>query len=1513
MSGNQEKRRKTEQNATNPLKKTDAKPSATVPNDTNTKPKKYAVKYRFEELKRKQSKYIEEPVVLRSIPQSQVLNTAFSKNRRDIDAPKILQPAHKALRKVPSYKSKTKETMDGVKKEKEIDDMSDHVIWKYSPIYKGTPERSANSSPDRDKEYVPNLLNPPSTPTVSNKLKSVLNFTYLNDSNENLQLPTETAEEMSDIQKSKQNDKNSSKDLLRNIDDILTEMRGDTDLRLNAGRINGLPSSPGTVGHPDTLLLENTMTKIEQSKNQPTDESIQHYSNDLLKDEENARTDVKKILDSDNTTKSTVKQTLNDAIISMTQQKISEEKSNVKPLIDVHTDGNNINELDDDDDDDILFDIISQQKPNAKYDLKPLPNEQSSLESDEMLDDSLLGIFDELEQNSQVPKTKPDTDETNTIPPMIHPNSDNSKMITEYSERAKCAKEKKGICRLVVLSIREMTLPKIGIQKILTCVDSKGSKVPVILRNPWVYLDIYEGDIIHIIEGKNFANKRLLSQDKDPQTLLENDNLLIVHPDILLSATTIGSSTKCLRCSVINNLFQDVRNEQSISMTIGNIVHELLQDAFRYKLTHRNITMDYFTERLDELLETYSFAIIVCNEDVQDVKNTIMETHVQKILSFVNKFVSSDNYKRYVPIANTKKSQSISLSDIIDIEENIWSPSFGLKGFLDVTVDAYVEKMHAIVPLEIKTGKYKSQAHEVQGLIYTLLLSDRYDIFDDFFLLMYTWEEGMVKHRRLPDPIRHILMTRNKIASSLKHRLSEIKSRVQTLFPVPTVEENPANCTHCYNKVISMTLYKLVEHGTAEGSRIPMEEYDELTSHLPNDIKNYREFFLKYNDLVTKEESSVCASNQDMFLMTGEARESHNGHCVHSLRVSSIKKDEVMDGQYLYQFKRCYSPTQQVSSILQSQISLDDRIIVSDEEGHFSITSGNVIELTEDSITISTKRKLLNNKISSGPDHEPRIESVIDPTLRESDIISTQNAVTYRIDKYDIQQPLSGARFNILNLFLPPIKKGTFILDEKTSEQRFLKLSEGGDERMKKFLVDNIAPQFLSLKDKPLLQNYLPEDSTFNDDQHKALDLCLRAKDYALILGMPGTGKTTLIAEIIKILVKNGKKILLSSYTHSAVDNILLKLIDTDIKTIRLGSNGKIHPETRKYMVDYTLAKSYNEFLNMINETSLVATTCLGINDLLFSYKEKDFDYVILDEASQVSMPVALGPLRFGEKFIMVGDHNQLPPLVKNESARLDGLEDSLFKILSERHPESMAELTLQYRMCGDIMKLSNFLIYDDKLKCGTEQVSNQLLDIPNLPLISKYKSSTSQQDWLVDIMDPQRRVLFADYDRNTGIIENIEGDNIINNGECTLIGQMVDGLILSGVPCNRIGVMTLYRAQLRLLKRTFKEVKYHGLEVLTADQFQGRDKDCILISMVRSNDDLKGGSLLKEVRRVNVAMTRAKSKLIILGSKDTISSIGGIKEFIGMLQTNGWIYKLPADCLKTYNFENIPEKLYTV
>lgn len=1454
-------------------------------------------RYKFAPLNNLDSNKNNESNVLRSISVSQVRNTAFKNNNQNNQSYDTLKPPKTVLRKVPSYTSKSKITKSD-NREKNSDDLSEQVIWKYSPNAKETSEKTY-SSQEYERDSIPDLQNPPSTPALPNKLKSVLNFSYLHQIDGLIDSGNKDdhLDELSKIQSSKQK---SPKDLLRDINDILNDIGKDNETQQTFGRLNELPSSPEQITMDITSKMDGTTIKTNKLELQnPIAQDIEQEnilyavpcaSKDNRQDFNNRqRIDT---VDSKHTTSPS------------RSQKVDE---NATREIEIYTHKNEATNTiigkssDSDEDDDLILDIYTQQGTKTKVIISEENNKpeiEVKVGSDDIMDDSLLDLLEGPTSKLNVISNNNDQPSTR-IP---ESSTEDTDKIKKYSEMAKCSIERESLCRFVILSVREMTLPKIGIQKILTCIDANGNSNSIILRHPWAYLDLIEGDIIHIIEGKNTENKRLLSADVDPKTQLANDNLLVVHPDLLLSATTVGNSAKCLRNGVIDNLFQDTRGEPSIAMTIGNIVHELLQDAFKYKISNKMISVEYLTNKLDSLLNVYSFAILVCNETIADVRAEIFETHLNKIYDFVNKFVTEDNYGKYVSIANTRRSQPISISNVIDIEENVWSHMFGFKGFLDATVEAHVEGAHYIVPLEVKTGKAKSIAHETQGLIYTLLLSDKYEMSIDFFLLLYTRDDEMTKFQRLLHSVRHTLMTRNKLATSLKHRLAEIRSTKYIDFQLPTLSKG-AFCNSCFNKTQCMVLNKLVEDGTAEDSGISIADFEALTGHLSKNITKYKDFFLKYNDLISKEESSICKMNQELFLLDSKTRESLNGHCISNLTVSNINEDQNKLDTYLYEFRRGNNNNIEFPSMLQSQISTNDMIIISDENGHFALTTGYVTEVNADSIIVSTKRKFLNNRLLNSQKDIVRVQSVVDANIEGSETLAIQNMVSYRIDKNDIQQNLSTARFNILNIFLPPTKAGEYILNEKTNEPRRLKSSEGGDQKMREFIIDEKAPSFIEKQNKPLIEYSLSQEQDFNKDQINAIDKCFRAKDYALILGMPGTGKTTVIAELIKILVSNNKKILLTSYTHSAVDNILLKLLDTEIKIIRLGSERKIHPNTRRYIPNYDSVKTYNGFLQIINETSLVATTCLGIKDLLFSLKETDFDYVILDEASQVSMPVALGPLRFGDKFIMVGDHNQLPPLVKNEVARTSGLEDSLFKILCEQHPESMAELTFQYRMCGDIVKLSNFLIYQDKLKCGTPEVYNQCLNIPDINAVSKYKIQQNNQDWLFDILNPSRKVVFVNYNKYSGIVENVEGDNIINEGECDLVCQTVDGLVKTGVSCNRIGIMTLYRAQLRLLKKKLNKPGYEDLEVLTADQFQGRDKDCIIISMVRSNDEAKSGSLLREIRRVNVAMTRAKSKLIMFGSKDTISSIDEIKVFIDMLQTNGWVYQLPTDALNTYEF----------
>lgn len=1494
--------------------------------------------------------------VLKSISVSQIKNTAAPKRVTMEEKCNIKHGPNKKNNSQdlennglsdPNNVSKKKDAIamvdrDTITLRKILGEMSppEEVVWHFNPDDKLPIDKTASiveMSDDIDR-IDNNLRNPSSsTPLFNNRLKGILDFNNMSEPNKQTHIkeqqqdtyketgikmkPANIVERQTngtnprivtgDINPTLSNmDKyetmTANTKLLRDIDDILNDIKGDISIKSRSSlqksqKFKDIPSSPLLVGEQYNAR---DLNLTDASKGEQID--IDTNSGSTSK----SPTDSKYTPNKQNDTYLESDED-DDLIIKMLTQNLSPTKPSLKRNCSFNTQGtskkismqdhkcagkNNKNKT------------ISETNNNNN--LQKHEESINSILSGDPSDDSLLDYFDEsksvpdtttiLTKNTLIKNDKEPLTIENNIQKQINSNN--------HIERAKWCYNRIGVVRLVIVSIRQMTISNVGEQKILTGIDGTGKTETVILRSPWVYLNIQEGDIVHIIEGKNFANKRLLSDTKDPQTQLPNDNLLILHPDLLLSATTIGSAIHCQRSSSIQLLFQDTRGEVSLPMTIGNIVHELLQSSLKYKLENMTLTKEYMEQKLDELLEVYSFAIVVCDETVDNVRKEIIKTHLNNILAFINKFVTKNNFGCYVSISGTRRTTPLSISDIIDIEENIWSPVYGFKGFLDATVIARKETSNFLVPLEVKTGKLKSIAHEAQGLIYTLLLHDRYNVAFNFFLLYYTRDSTMTEFPFALHSIKHIIMMRNKIATFLQHRLKEINKPNESILDLQPLEEC-GFCERCSDRTESLILHALLSNSTTLDD-INIEDYSQLTTHLKANLHENRCFFRKYNDLITKEESSTTSQNHQLYLKDSVTRESEDAITLSHLIISNFSSDSNFEGQYMYTFSR--NPNYKTFPPLShSQIYQKDPVFISDEVGNFVLAQGHVIEITASQIVISTRRQLITNK-QAVADHSENINqsiiSVLHPVTNTSQAIQSQNLVNYRIDKNNIQQDLSTSRFNLLNLFLPPMAPGIQLLNEKTGKTKISKRSDGGDEVMRKILVDNIVPTFVSNDQYP---HVVYDESClegFNENQIKAIDQALRCDNYSLILGMPGTGKTTVIAELIKILVANGKSILLTSYTHSAVDNILLKLLNSDANIIRLGSKFKINPLTQKFIPNYEDIQSYMDYIERIDNISVVATTCLGINDLLFSLRTKDFDYVILDEASQVSLPIALGPLRYGHKFIMVGDHYQLPPLVRNNIARENGLEESLFKILSERHPESVVELTYQYRMCGDIVKLSNYLIYKGKLKCGNDEVYNQSLDISDpTKILSRYKRSNyltnDNNNWLSDILIPSKKVIFLNYDKIPTIIETCDGDNITNKGEIELIKLCLEGMLRCEVKYEDIGIMSLYRAQLRLLKRELQEHGINGLEILTADQFQGRDKRCVIISMVRCNKELHGGALLKELRRVNVAMTRAKCKLIIIGSKRTIENIKELTGFMKLLEDNKWIYWLPSNSLDVYDF----------
>jgi DNA replication ATP-dependent helicase Dna2 len=330
-----------------------------------------------------------------------------------------------------------------------------------------------------------------------------------------------------------------------------------------------------------------------------------------------------------------------------------------------------------------------------------------------------------------------------------------------------------------------------------------------------------------------------------------------------------------------------------------------------------------------------------------------------------------------------------------------------------------------------------------------------------------------------------------------------------------------------------------------------------------------------------------------------------------------------------------------------------------------------------------------------------------------------------------------------------------------------------------------------------------------NAEQRTAVTKVLGMRDYALIQGMPGTGKTATIAVVIRLLVSLGKSVLATAYTNSAVDNVLLKLKKMNVPVLRVGNIPSVNEQLRDCTFQELAKESYNsldfELHSFSRSFPVVGVTCLNTRHILL--EKNKFDVCIVDEAAQITQPVCLGPILKAHRFVLVGDHYQLPPLVKNEVARLNGLSTSLFCELAEKHPNAVVQLNAQYRMNQEIMTLSNMLIYSMTMKCGSPQVARNRLVLPT-PL-----KKAGGRNWITEaVLNVQLPVVFlctdsASHEVGTKVpLANLSANSLTNtqtkykksprsnNMEATIVLRCVEALVKCSLPEASIGILAPYR-----------------------------------------------------------------------------------------------------------------------
>lgn len=450
-----------------------------------------------------------------------------------------------------------------------------------------------------------------------------------------------------------------------------------------------------------------------------------------------------------------------------------------------------------------------------------------------------------------------------------------------------------------------------------------------------------------------------------------------------------------------------------------------------------------------------------------------------------------------------------------------------------------------------------------------------------------------------------------------------------------------------------------------------------------------------------------------------------------------------------------------------------------------------------------------------------------------------------------------------------------------------------------------------------------------NPTQERAVNEVLWAKDVAIVHGPPGTGKTTTLVEAINETLMRESQVLVCAQSNMAVDWISEKLVDRGINVLRIGNPTRVndkmlgftyerrfesHPDypqlwaIRKAIRELRKnrkkgSENYHQKMDrlksraaeielrinaeLFGEARVIACTLVGsAHHLLEGMK---FGTLFIDEAAQALEAACWIPMRRASRVILAGDHCQLPPTVKSIAALRAGLGKTLMERIAENKPEVVTLLKIQYRMNDEIMRFSSDWFYGGKVESAPQIKYRSVLDYDH-PITWIDTSNEENQitiegeDAPEDSASTASSVSAANQNSDLNFKEQFVGESFgrINKAEAELtlltLAEYFTKIGKQRVLEERIdvGIISPYRAQVQYLKKLIKKYEFFKpyrrlISVNTVDGFQGQERDVILISLVRSNDEGQIG-FLKDLRRMNVAMTRARMKLIILGNKDTMT-----------------------------------------
>ncbi|KAH8386694.1 hypothetical protein KR093_001972 [Drosophila rubida] len=973
------------------------------------------------------------------------------------------------------------------------------------------------------------------------------------------------------------------------------------------------------------------------------------------------------------------------------------------------------------------------------------------------------------------------------------------------------------------------------------------------LQTPWNQTPIEPGDVVSV--------QAQWQPSLTSYVVNKEFGYCVIQPDMLISSTTVTGSLFCRRKAVLQDRFRGVDGANAV-MVVGTVVHELLQTVLAQRLrSHKQVLA-----ALQQQLESASLARLLFGSQLSQAEIELqLHKFVSPIVAFVAHYLDGEQ-----PATLPAELYKGRIEQIHDIEENLWVPQLGLKGKVDVTVR--VAHQPRPIPLELKTGRASfSMEHKGQLLLYQLMHTALGEATHSG-LLLYLRDGIMREVRDGRNEQRDLVLLRNELAHFLSRDvqlpavgetldLPEQPEKLLQPFQLPEPISHHSACGNCAYATLCCSFASTdaqLELSSAHPLRRLMGEQ---LAHLTLADQQY---VLHWCGLLALEDQQARQSSQLRALWTQTpAKRQRQGRAICELQLPAAHKASCHDGRYEQQLQ--LSPlAEPQQNLTLSGFELGEYVTVScSSRARLAIAAGYITALLARSIGLQLER----------------------------DLGERYAGETFTVDKHESQ---SFASFNYTNLAL------LLEASERAAELRSIVVAKQPPKQHK------LLPRIIGSQGGPMLR-------PLNKVQQTAALRALTTSTHLLIKGLPGTGKTQTLVAIVRLLHLLERSVLITAQTHSAVDNLLLRLLLHQLPLLRLGSSQRIHPQLREISEAHLTAdcQTLEQLTAALQRPSIVGVTCLGAGHALF--QQRRFDYCIVDEATQVLQPTVLRALSHCSRFILVGDPEQLPPLLRSREARQRGADETLFQRLDCE--QATAVLTLQYRMNRTITRLANQLTYGEALQCADEQVASAKLQLAPLKREAglwtqrALQTHLEQAVLLLDTGDCSQRLqqfgtrsqrleeTSASIEQHYGEAESApaaqaasrsrRAPKYTNYCEAAIVLHLLRQLLEAGFEAGRIGVIAPYRAQVELLRKLSAQLG--DVEFNTVDQYQGRDKDLIIYSCTKTGPLAAGqdmersreAEILEDQRRLTVAITRAKHKLILLGDAKCLERYGPFKRLL--------------------------------